>query len=95
MHPRAIPVTDPVEALAAEQAVALVRELKRTCTDAPYGQVLAHAEQAAVRQGRELTRQVLEAVLNLQADMAEKKGSPAGAVPARTPEKTRAKPRGR
>jgi hypothetical protein len=87
--------TDPVERLVVEQALALVRELKLTCATAPYGQVLDSAEQVAVRQGRELTRQVLEAVLNLQADTAEKKGRRDGAVAAKEAEKTKAGPPGR
>jgi hypothetical protein len=87
--------TDSVERLVVEQALALVRELKLTCATAPHGQVLDHAEQVAVRQGRELTRQVLEAVLNLQADTAEKKGRRDGPVAAKGAGKTKAGPHGR
>ena len=75
-------VTDPVEALVVEQALALVRELKQTCQTAPHGQVLDKVERVAVAAGRELTRKALEAVLNQQAAAAEKKGRPAAPAPA-------------
>ena len=74
MSAHEIRVTDPVEALVVEQALALVRELKLTCQSAPHGHVLAQAELVALERGRELTRQALEAVLNQQAQAAEKKG---------------------
>lgn len=72
-YPREIRIEDPVEALVVEQALAMVRDLKRVADEAPDGQVLAHAEQAAVRQGRELTRKSLEAVVNAQGAELEKK----------------------
>jgi hypothetical protein len=72
-YPREIRIEDPVEALIVEQALAMVRDLKQVADDAPDGQVLARAEQAAVRQGRELTRKSLEAVLNAQGAELEKK----------------------
>lgn len=90
-----IRLTDPVEALVVEQALALVRELQQTCQSAPHGHVLAQAEALALRRGRELTRQALEAVLNQQAVAAEKKGRPHGPVPAKAPAKTKAPRRGR
>ena len=82
MNLRELRITDPVEALAVEQALAMVGELKRVCATAPDGQVLAQAEQVAVARGRELTRQSLEAVLNQQAAEVEKKGRPAERAPA-------------
>ena len=82
MSAHEIRVTDPVEALVVEQALALVRELKQTCQSAPHGHVLAQAELVALGRGRELTRQALEAVLNQQAQAAEKKGRPAAPAPA-------------
>lgn len=72
-YPREIRIEDSVEALVVEQALAMVRDLKRVAEDAPDGQVLARAEQLAVRQGRELTRKSLEAVLNAQGAELEKK----------------------
>ncbi len=77
-----IRLTDPVEALVVEQALALVRELRRTCQEASHGHVLAQAEVLAVARGRELTRAALEAVLNQAASPAEKKGPPTGPVRA-------------
>lgn len=75
-------IDDPVEALVVEQALAMARELKRTCQRAPHGHVLAAAEQAAVVQGRELTRRSLEAVFEAERADVEKKGAAAGPAPA-------------
>lgn len=80
-YPCEIRVESAYEALVVEQSLAMARELKRTADGAPDGQVLAIAEQAAVRQGRELTRRSLEAVLNSQGEDLEKKLRRAG--PAR------------
>lgn len=89
MEPRTLRLTDPAEALVVEQALALVRQLRDTCQAAPHGQVLAQAERVAVAQGRELTRQALQAVLNQAEPPAEKKGRPSGPVPARRGDKAR------
>ena len=78
---RTIEVEYDVELAAVEQALAMARELGAVADAAPDGHVLAQAEQAAVRLGREFTRRALEAALQQQADAAEKKGRPAG--PAR------------
>jgi hypothetical protein len=72
-YPREIRVENATEALIVEQALAMARDLKRTADAAADGQVLSIAEQAAVRQGRELTRKSLEAVLNAQGEDLEKK----------------------
>lgn len=72
-YPREIRIEDSMEALIVEQALAMVRDLKRVADEAPDGQVLSRAEQLAVRQGRELTRKSLEAVLNAQGAEVEKK----------------------
>ena len=82
MQPRTLRLTDPVEALAVEQALALVRQLRQTCQTAPHGQVLAQAETVALAQGRELTRRTLEAVLNQTEPAVEKKGRRHASVPA-------------
>lgn len=82
MYPRDIRVNSPLEALVVEQALAMVREMKRVADAAPDGKVLAQAEQVAVVQGRELTRKSLQSVLNDQAQEVEKKGRPAEPVPA-------------
>lgn len=72
-YPREFHVESAAEALVVEQALAMVRDLKRVADAAPDGRVLAIAEQAAVRQGREFTRKSLEAVLNSQGEDIEKK----------------------
>ena len=92
MQPRMLRLTDPVEALVVEQALALVRQLRQTCQTAPHGQVLAQTELVAVAQGRELSRQALEAVLNQTATPAEKKGHPNGSAPATRPAKAKGRP---
>ena len=71
-----------VEAILLEQALLMARELEAVSDAAPDGQVLAVAEAAAVRSGREPTRAALEAALRRQAEAAEKKGAPAGPAPA-------------
>jgi hypothetical protein len=95
MSPQEVRLTDPVEALVVEQALALVRELQQTCQTAPHGQVLAQAEGVALVRGRELTRLALEAVLNQQAQAAEKKGRRDEPAPVKAPAKTKARRRGR
>ncbi|AWM37007.1 hypothetical protein GobsT_50970 [Gemmata obscuriglobus] len=71
------------EALILEQALAYARQLARTATDAPDGQVLRLAEACVLEQGRELLRRSLAIVLQAQAEGGEKKGpraAPAGAA---------------
>lgn len=86
MAARLIHVENEAEALVVEQALAMYRELNRTCQLAPDGEVLNLAEQVAVERGRELTRKTLEVVLQDQAHEVEKKG--------RRVERARAKARG-
>ncbi len=95
MQPRTLRLTDPVEALVVEQALALVRQLRQTCQAVPHGQVLAQAESVALAQGRELSRQALEAVLNQAATAAEKKGRPSGPAPATRRGKAKGRPSAR
>ncbi len=95
MYPRDIRVNSPSEALIVEQALAMYREMQRVANAAPDGQVLAQAEQAAVSQGRELTRKSLEAVLNDQAEEVEKKGRAAGPACAEDRANTAGATRGR
>jgi hypothetical protein len=72
----------PLEALLLEQALLLARQLQSTADAAPDGQVLARVEAAAVPAGRELTRLAVEAALQGQAAVAEKKGPSAASAPA-------------
>ena len=79
---RTIEVRSELESILVEQAIAMARELERVSDAAPDGQVLAIAEVAALRAGRELTRRALEATLQRQSAPAEQKGPPAGPAPA-------------
>lgn len=74
---RTVAVQSELESILVEQAIAMARELERVSDAAPDGQVLALAERAADRVGRELTRVALEATLQRQSAPAEKKGLPA------------------
>src|SRR6516162_1697689 len=74
----------PLQALLLEQALLLAKQLESTADAAPDGQVLAHVEALAVPAARELARQAVQATLQAQAAAAEKKGRPAGPVPAVT-----------
>ena|SRR5579884_1626813 len=65
----------PLQALVIEQALLLAKQLEQTAHDAPDGQVLAKVETLAVPAARELARQAVQAVLQAQADTAEKKGA--------------------
>jgi hypothetical protein len=70
------------ELIAAEQAVAMARELKKLADAAPDGQVLAVVEMAALEQGRRFMRQRLQDALNAQCAALEKKGGAADPAPA-------------
>jgi hypothetical protein len=70
------------EALAAEQAIALVRELESLADAAPDGKVLAVVEREAVERGRRFVRDRFQDVLNAQAEGLEQKGGAPAKVPA-------------
>jgi hypothetical protein len=82
------------EQLAAEQAVALVRELNALAEATPDGKVLAVVEQQAVERGRRFVRDRLQDVLNAQAQALEQKGGAPGAVPAAGSARATAPPSG-
>jgi len=88
MNGQTFQVTDPVEVLVVEQALAMSRQLRQVCRDAPYGKVLARAETAAVESGRELTRVMLQAELDRAAAEREKKTRPPEPAPAAADAKT-------
>lgn len=69
---------DEVEAVAMEQARAMVRELKRLADATADGHVLAAVEEAALDRGRRFVRERLQDVLNAQAADLEKKGGADG-----------------
>lgn len=64
----------PSERLVAEQAILNLRTLNKACRAAADGKVLGVAESLAMEQGRELTRQTLQASLAEEAREVEKKG---------------------
>ena len=80
------------EALILEQALAYARQLTRTATDAPDGQVLRLAEACVLERGRELLRQSLEIVLQAQAHAVEKRGQPPATVAAEPDATTKVNP---
>ena len=82
MYPRNIRVESPAEALIAEQALAMYREMRRAAAAAADGEVLSVAESLAVARGRELTRRSLETVLQEEIAGIEKKGRSREAVRA-------------
>jgi hypothetical protein len=82
---RTMEFQDERELLAAEQAVALVRELNALADAAPDGKVLGIVEEAAVDRGRRFLRERLQGVLNAQADALEKKGGARGFAHAAGP----------
>jgi hypothetical protein len=74
---RTFRATTPLQALVLEQALAMARQLERTAADAADGKVLAAVEGAALPAARELARRAVEAALQAQAPVAEKRGCPA------------------
>jgi hypothetical protein len=94
MSRRTFEAQDESEAAALEQALAMVRELRRLADAAPDGKVLAAAEKAAVDLGRRFARERLQDALNAQARDLEKKGGAGGRAPAAGPARTTADPSG-
>jgi hypothetical protein len=80
------------EALAAEQAVAMVRELEALADATPDGKVLAVVELQAVERGRRFVRDRLQGILNAQAEVLEQKGGAPGDAPAADPVGATARP---
>src|SRR5438477_8332303 len=74
----------PLQALLLERALLLAQQLETTANAAPDGQVLAQVEALAVPAARELARQAVQATLQAQAELAEKKGRRAAAAPTAT-----------
>ena len=68
-----IRVESPLQALMAEQAVAMAKQLEAASQAAPDGKVLSRLERLAVDQGREFTRKALQAALPAEAEAVEKK----------------------
>ena len=79
---RMVEVRTELESILVEQALAMARELEAVSDAAPDGPVLAVAEMAAVRLGRELTRAALEAALSARPGRPSK-GGPRPGLPLR------------
>jgi hypothetical protein len=82
MSQRTFRTHTPLESLLVEQALLLAEQLQATADDAPDGQVLARVEALAVPAARQLARQAVQAILQAQAEAAEKKGPLAAAAPS-------------
>lgn len=82
MDARQIRVETPLQALMAEQALVLAKQLEQAAAAAPHGKVLARLEAVAVNGGREFVRASLEKALQVQADDVEKKLPPPASAPA-------------
>jgi hypothetical protein len=82
------------ELIAAEQAIALVCQLKALADATPDGKVLAVVERQAVEDGRRFVRDRLQHVLNAQARSLEQTGGAPGGVPAAGPAIATAPPGG-
>ena len=82
------------ELIAAEQAIAMARELKKLADAAPDGHVLAVVEAAARERGRRFTRDRLQDALNAQAADLEKKGGAVATAPAVDPARATDRPSG-
>jgi hypothetical protein len=81
MRLKQLQVRNRLEALLAEQAILLARELEKTCREAPDGEVLDQVEGVILDQGRDLLRQALEMSLQRHSTAAQKKGRRGGGVP--------------
>jgi len=85
MSRRTLYAEDEIEAVAMEQARAMVRELRQLADATPDGHVLAVVEQVTVDRGRRFIRDRLQDVLNAQADGLEEKGGAPGPAPVAAP----------
>lgn len=94
MARRIFEAEDELEAAALEQALAMVRELKRLADASPDGHVLARVEEATVTLGRRFVRDRLQDLLNAQARGLEERGGAAGTAPAAADAATTAGPSG-
>jgi len=93
MDVRQIRVETPLQALMAEQALVLAKQLEQAASAAPRGKVLARLEEAAVNGGREFVRVSLEKALQVQANDVEKKLLPPDSAPVADVADTKAAPR--
>jgi len=85
----------PLQRTIVERALALAKELEATAGSAPTGQVIDRCESLLLGAGRDFLRRTLEDTLQAQVDALEKKGRPAGPVPAAQRAATKDARRGR
>lgn len=81
LEPVTFRVESPLQALLVEQALAMAKELESEATAAEDGTVLDVVETIALKRGRELMRAAVEASLQAEAAVVEKKGRRLGYVP--------------
>lgn len=68
----------------ADRFGTLLREVRQRACQAPHGTVIDCIEGMFLDQGRDLLRQAVETEVQLQADLAEKKGRGAARIAAST-----------
>lgn len=95
MTPESTVPTTEFQRFAAEQAIALARELEATEAKTPDGQVLSQLEGVMLSRGRETLLAMLERKIQDTADEVVKKGGLSGPVPAAIPHVTKGRRRGR
>jgi hypothetical protein len=88
-HLPIVPQSD-FQRLLLEQALAFARHLEQAAAWAPHGEILDRCELATLAQGRQFLKDALAAVLQQQILQGEKKGRPPAAVPAASPDATKA-----
>ncbi len=81
-------VDSPEQEAVLRQFHAFLQEMHQLALNAPAGQVLDLCEAAALSQGQEVNRQVLEQAVQKRIAALEKKGRRCGVVPVAEPEKT-------
>ena len=91
---RTIEFESEAELIAAEQAIAMARQLRKLADATPDGHVLAALEAAALERGRRFPRDRLRDALNAKAAAMEKKGGAAGPARAARRGGATAKPSG-
>ena len=95
MTPESTVPTSDFQRFAAEQAIALAREMEAADAQAPDGQVLNQLESVMLSRGRETLLAMLERKIQDTADEVVKKGGAHGPVPAAIPRVTKVRRRGR
>lgn len=80
----------PFQRLVLEQALAFAQHLEAVADGAPHGTILDRCETATLSQGRQFLQSTLTALLQHQAQRAEKKGPTPAPAPVAAAAITRA-----